>query len=117
MKEEVSWRQSKRVRMVGAAAIVVLLIVLALRLAHSGFSVGTIFGGSSSKDVVIERDPAGNPLFGATCERGAYSCSDFKTQKRAQEVYDTCNTSENPDRYKLAKAGNGVACPGLPKEK
>ncbi|MBP6924051.1 MAG: excalibur calcium-binding domain-containing protein [Candidatus Pacebacteria bacterium] len=70
--------------------------------------------GESVQESLIKRDVSGNPIFGATCEENVYNCGDFSTQKEAQEVYDTCHTSENPDRHGLDRDGDGIACQSLP---
>jgi hypothetical protein len=137
MKEVASWRQSKKARL---TIIVVLLIIVAiiafffqktrlwmlgiavvllaafgLEVSNTDLDLGKLMHGQSVQDSLIKRDAAGNPIFGATCEQNVYNCGDFKTQKEAQEVYDTCHTSDNPDRHGLDKDGDGVACQSLPK--
>lgn len=137
MKEVAKWRQSKKARLiiiVGLLLIVgiiaflfektrlwmlgiaiVLLAAFGLEVSNTDLDLGKLIGGQSVEDSLIKRDPAGNPIFGATCEQNVYNCGDFKTQKEAQEVYDTCHTSDNPDRHGLDKDGDGVACQNLPK--
>jgi len=139
MKEVASWRQSKRVRLiviigllivVGLLALfvkklriwmigiaVVLFAALGLEMSNTDIDLGKLVGGHSVQDSLIKRDASGNPIFGATCEQNVYNCSDFTSQKEAQEVYDTCHTSDNPDRHGLDKDGDGVACQSLPKGK
>lgn len=96
---------------------IVLLAALGLEVSNTDINLGTLFETGSVEDSMIKRDPAGNPIFGATCEENVYNCKDFKTQSQAQEVYDTCHTSDNPDRHGLDKDGNGEACQDLPKGK
>jgi hypothetical protein len=137
MKEVAKWRQSKKVRLgiiVGLLLVVtlllfffeklrlwmlgigiVLLAALGMEVSNTDFDLEKLFGTESAEESKIKRDPAGNPLFGATCEEAVYKCSDFNTQKEAQEVYDTCHTSENRDRHGLDKDEDGRACPNLPK--
>lgn len=139
MKEVAKWRQSKKARLiiiigllivVGLLALfveklrlwmfgiaIVLLAALGLEVSNTDLNLGTLFETGSVEDSMIKRDPAGNPIFGATCEENVYNCKDFKTQSQAQEVYDTCHTSDNPDRHGMDKDGNGVACQDLPKGK
>ena len=139
MKEVAKWRQSKKARLViiigllvvvGLLALfveklrlwmfgiaIVLLAALGLEVSNTDINLGTLFETGSVEDSMIKRDPAGNPIFGATCEQNVYNCADFKTQPQAQEVYDTCHTSDNPDRHGMDKDGNGVACQDLPKGK
>ena len=139
MKEVAKWRQSKKARLiiiigllivVGLLALfveklrlwmfgiaIVLLAALGLEVSNTDLNLGTLFETGSVEDSMIKRDPAGNPIFGATCEENVYNCKDFKTQPQAQEVYDTCHTSDNPDRHGLDKDGNGEACQDLPKGK
>jgi hypothetical protein len=136
MKEVAKWRQSKKARL---TIIVVLLVIVAiiaflfektrlwmlgiavvllaafgLEVANTDLDLGKLLSGDSVQESLIKRDPAGNPIFGATCEQNVYNCGDFSTQKEAQEVYDTCHTSDNPDRHGLDKDGDGVACQSLP---
>lgn len=47
------------------------------------------------------------------CSRNAYNCTDFKTKKEAQEVYDQCGGVGN-DVHKLDKNKDGTACDSLP---
>ncbi|MEN9920711.1 MAG: hypothetical protein RL538_604 [Candidatus Parcubacteria bacterium] len=137
MKEVAKWRQSKKARLiiiVGLLVVVallafffeklrwwmlgigvVLLTALGMEVSNTDLDLGKLMSGESVEESLIKRDPAGNPIFGATCEQNVYNCGDFDTQKEAQEVYDTCHTSENPDRHGLDKDGDGVACQNLPK--
>ncbi len=136
MKEVAKWRQNKNVRLgiiIGLLVLViiiafffeklrlwmlgigiVLLAALGMEVANTDIDLGTLVETGSLEESFIKRDAEGNPLFGATCEENVYNCSDFKTQKEAQEVYDTCNTSENRDRHGLDRDGDGVACQSLP---
>ncbi|MEK7462700.1 MAG: excalibur calcium-binding domain-containing protein [Patescibacteria group bacterium] len=139
MKEVANWRQSKKARLgiiVGLLVIVVLLglffeklriwmigigivllAALGMEVSNTDFDLGKMMETGSMEESLIKRDTAGNPIFGATCEENVYNCGDFKTQNEAQEVYDTCHTSENIDRHGLDKDGDGVACQNLPKAK
>lgn len=137
MKEVAKWRQSKKARLIiiiGLLVIVallafffeklrlwmlgigiVLLAALGMEVANTDLDLGKLMSGESVEESLIKRDATGNPIFGATCEQNVYNCGDFSTQKEAQEVYDTCHTSENVDRHGLDKDGDGVACQSLPK--
>lgn len=137
MKEVAAWRQSKKVRLIVIIALlvivallaifvkklrlwmigiaVVLLAALGMEASNTDIDLGKLISGESVQDSMIKRDVSGNPIFGATCEENVYNCGDFKTQGEAQEVYDTCHTSENIDRHGLDKDGDGVACQSLPK--
>jgi hypothetical protein len=136
MKEVAKWRQSKKARLiiivvllivVGVIAFlfektrlwmlgiaIVLLAAFGLEVSNTDLDLGKLISGQSVEESLIKRDPAGNPIFGATCGQNVYNCGDFKTQKEAQEVYDTCHTSENPDRHGLDRDGDGTACQNLP---
>lgn len=136
MKEVAKWRQSKKARLiiiVGLLVVValiafffeklrwwmlgigiVLLTALGMEVSNTDLDLGKLISGESVEESLIKRDPAGNPIFGATCEQNVYNCGDFDTQNEAQEVYDTCHTSENPDRHGLDRDGDGVACQSLP---
>lgn len=136
MKEVAKWRQSKKARLIiiiGLLVIVallafffeklrlwmlgigiVLLAALGMEVSNTDLDLGKLMDTGSVQESLIKRDPAGNPIFGATCEQNVYNCGDFSTQPEAQEVYDTCHTSDNPDRHGLDKDGDGVACQSLP---
>lgn len=137
MKEVAKWRQSKKARLIiiiGLLVVVallaifveklrlwmlgigiVLLAALGMEVSNTDLDLGKLLSGDTVQESLIKRDPAGNPIFGATCEENVYNCADFDTQGEAQEVYDTCHTSDNPDRHGLDKDGNGVACQDLKK--
>jgi hypothetical protein len=85
-----------------------------MEVSNTDLDLGKLIETGSVEESLIKRDVEGNPIFGATCEENVYNCGDFKTQAEAQEVYDTCNTSENPDRHGLDRDGDGVACQSLP---
>lgn len=136
MKEVASWRQSKNARLIiifGLLVLVaiiaflfektrlwmlgigaVLLIALGLEVSNTDVDLSKAWEQKSFENTLIKRDENGNPLFGATCEENVYNCSDFTTQPEAQEVYDTCHTTETPDRHGLDRDGDGVACQSLP---
>lgn len=136
MKEVANWRQNKKVRL---SIIVVLLIIVAvvafffektrlwmlgigvvllaalgMEVANTDIDLGKMVETGSISESIIKRDATGNPIFGATCEENVYNCGDFKTRSEAQEVYDTCHTSEIPDRHGLDRDGDGIACQSLP---
>jgi hypothetical protein len=136
MKEVASWRQSKKARLIIIVVLLVIVAIIAfffektrmwmigvaivllaafgLEVSNTDLDLGKLVSGQSVQDSLIKRDATGNPIFGATCEQNVYNCGDFKTQKEAQEVYDTCHTSDNPDRHGLDKDGDGKACQSLP---
>lgn len=136
MKEVAAWRRNKNVRLaiiVGLLVIVaiiaflfektrlwmlgigaVLLVALGLEVANTDIDLGKMMETGSISESIIQRDDDGNAIYGATCEQNVYNCSDFKTQGEAQEVYDTCNSPENPDRHGLDRDGDGIACQSLP---
>ncbi len=136
MKEVAKWRQSKKARLgiiIGLLVLVViiafffeklrlwmlgigivLLAALGMEVSNTDLDLGKLIETGSVQESLIKRDIEGNPIFGATCEENVYNCGDFKTQTEAQEVYDTCNTSENRDRHGLDRDGDGVACQSLP---
>jgi hypothetical protein len=137
MKKVAGWRQNKKTRLIiiiGLLVIValiafffeklrwwmlgigvVLLAALGMEVSNTDLDLGKLVETGSVQESLIKRDASGNPLFGATCEENVYNCSDFSTQPEAQEVYDTCHTSEIPDRHGLDRDGDGVACQSLPK--
>ena len=136
MKEVANWRRSKKSRLiiiVGLLIIVAviafffektrlwmlgvgiaLLVALGLEVSNTDVDLETLVETGSLSESVIQRDENGNAIYGAMCEENVYNCSNFSTQPEAQEVYDTCHSSENPDRHGLDRDGDGVACQSLP---
>ncbi len=136
MRKVADWRKSKKIRLyiIGGLLLIVLLlaflfenlrlwmlgigtvllIALGLEVSNTDVDLGKMVETGSVKESIIKRDDKGNPLFGATCEENVYNCSDFSTQEEAQEVYETCKTSEIRDRHGLDRDGNGIACQNLP---
>ena len=64
-----------------------------------------VFFGGDRDEVVSEGD--------YVCDSDVYNCGDFATQAAAQEVYDFCGTTDNPDVHGLDNDGDGVVCEGL----
>ena len=69
--------------------------------------------GKEKSSTSIKKQPVG---MGSDydCSGNRYNCSDFKTQKQAQECYDHCWQMKNRDVHKLDGDGNGKACESLP---
>ncbi len=136
MKDVANWRQNKKSRLiiiVGLLILVgviafffektriwmlgigaVLLIALGLEATNTDVDLGKLVETGSLSESMIQRDENGKALYGATCEENVYNCSNFKTQSEAQEVYDTCTSTENRDRHGLDRDGDGIACQSLP---
>ncbi len=136
MKDVANWRQNKKSRLiiidgllilVGVIAFffektriwmlgigAVLLIALGLEATNTDVDLGKLLETGSLSESMIQRDENGKALYGATCEENVYNCSNFKTQSEAQEVYDTCTSTENRDRHGLDRDGDGIACQSLP---
>ena len=136
MKDVANWRQNKRSRLVIIIGLlllvvvigfffektrlfmigigVVLLVALGLEATNTDVDLGKLVETGSLSESIIKRDENGKALYGATCEENVYNCSNFTTQSEAQEVYDTCNSAENPDRHGLDRDGDGIACQSLP---
>lgn len=104
--------EKTRLFMIGIG--VVLLVALGLEATNTDLDLGKLVETGSISESMIQRDENGKALYGATCEENVYNCSNFKTQPEAQEVYDTCNTAETPDRHGLDRDGDGIACQSLP---
>lgn len=51
---------------------------------------------------------------GCDCSRNLYNCSDFKTQRQAQECYEHCKKVKGYDIHKLDRDGDGRVCESLP---
>lgn len=49
-----------------------------------------------------------------TCSSNSYNCSDFNTQKKAQEVYDYCVSLGYGDIHDLDRDNDGEVCESLP---
>jgi micrococcal nuclease len=47
------------------------------------------------------------------CSDNLYNCGDFKTQRQAQECYDSCRRLKGRDVHKLDRDGDGRVCDGL----
>jgi micrococcal nuclease len=47
------------------------------------------------------------------CSKNTYNCTSFKSQKEAQEAFDSCGGAEN-DVHKLDSDKDGVVCESLP---
>ncbi len=136
MKDVADWRQNKKSRLVIIIGLlllvivigfffektrlfmigigVVLLVALGLEASNTDVDLGKLVETGSLSESMIKRDENGKALYGATCEENVYNCGNFKTQPEAQEVYDTCNSAENPDRHGLDRDGDGIACQSLP---
>lgn len=136
MKEVANWRRNKnsrliiiigflllvgviafffektRIWMIGIGAV--LLVALGLEVTNTDVDLGKLVETGSLSESVIQRDADGNAIYGAMCEENVYNCGDFSTQSEAQEVFDTCNTTEKRDRHGLDRDGDGVACQSLP---
>ncbi len=50
---------------------------------------------------------------GVICSINAYDCSDFETQKEAQDIYEFCGGADN-DIHKLDSDNDKVVCESLP---
>lgn len=136
MREVANWRRSKKARLyiIGGLIIIVLVLgllfeslriwmvgigivllaALGLEMSNTDIDLGKAIETGSIEEAIIDRDKNGNLIFGAACEENLYNCSNFSTQPEAQEVYDTCYTTERPDRHGLDRDGDGVACQSLP---
>lgn len=51
---------------------------------------------------------------GCNCSANLYNCSDFKTQRQAQECYDYCKKVKGYDIHKLDRDKDGRVCESLP---
>ena len=51
---------------------------------------------------------------GCDCSGNRYNCSDFKTQRQAQECYDHCRRVKGRDVHKLDRDKDGRVCESLP---
>ena len=56
-----------------------------------------------------------NPIqYRVVAQAGGYNCSDFKTQRQAQECYDHCKELKGSDIHKLDRDKDGRVCKSLP---
>ncbi len=51
---------------------------------------------------------------GCDCSGNRYNCSDFKSQRQAQECYDHCRQVKGRDVHKLDRDKDGRVCESLP---
>ncbi len=104
--------EKTRLWMIGIAFV--LLAALGLEVSNTDFDLGKAVETGSLSESKIKRTEEGNLILGTMCDRASYNCSDFKTQKEAQEVFDKCG-SGGKDVHGLDRDGDGMACESLPK--
>ena len=158
MKEIANWRMNKKVRLyiIGGLLIlvavlafffeglrlwmlgigIVLLVALGFEAGNTDIDLGSVIGGESFSDSVIERDDEGNleqAADGGLLTRllrdkegnvvaagtsGAkytdeYNCDDFDTQPEAQQFFEKAG-GVTADVNRLDGNKDGVACQALP---
>jgi len=69
-----------------------------------------------SQETQTVTTPANTPVANTgdiNCSANTYNCTDFKKQKEAQQVFETCGGTKN-DVHKLDADKDGVVCESLP---
>ncbi len=104
------------------AMLAILLVALGLEANNTDYDLGKAIETKSFSKAKIERDPATGNIKNADAFCNAqeidYNCSDFKTQKEANEIYQKCKTSgKNMDAYGLDGDKDGKVCESLPQGK
>lgn len=108
---------NKYVKTTGIVAGTIAGIGAGLEVTNTDFNLKELYETGSLKEALMERDENGNlKNIGVICdaqEKGFYNynCSDFKTQKEAQEIYEQCGTDIN----RLDGDKDGMVCEALPK--
>ncbi len=68
----------------------------------------------SGKKKTVQQPARAKSGSGCDCSGNLYNCSDFKTQRQAQECYDHCKKVKGYDIHKLDRDGDGRVCESLP---
>lgn len=95
------------------AGMFILMAALGLEIAEKDLDLGTLMETGSISGSVIQRDEDGNLTnIQAICDASDYNynCSDFKTQKEANDVADQCEF----DVFGLDGDNDGIVCEALP---
>ncbi len=69
---------------------------------------------AKSAPLIVVEGSASLPASTIQCKSNAYDCKSFKSQKRAQYVYDYCAKQNGTDIHKLDGNKDGIVCEGLP---
>lgn len=96
--------------LIGSLAI--LLGGFGLEATNNDWNLSEVAKGKTMQEAKIKRDSSGNFLL-ESCQDNLYNCSNFKTQKEAQEVFDKCGGT-GADVNKLDGDHDGRACESLP---
>ena len=103
----------EKARMWILAGMFILLAALGLEIAEKDLDLGTLMETGSISESVIQRDEEGNLVdIQAICDATDYNynCSDFRTQKEANDVADRCEF----DVFGLDGDNDGIVCEALP---
>jgi hypothetical protein len=104
----------EKARMWILAGMFILLAALGLEIAEKDLDLGTLMETGSISESVIQRDEEGNLVdIQAICDATDYdyNCSDFRTQKEANDVADRCEF----DVFGLDGDNDGIVCEALPR--
>ncbi len=103
----------ERTRWIMIGAGIVLMTALGLEVAKTDIDLGKLVEtGSLAASKVVYGDD-GTINVGATCEQDEFNCDDFKDHAEAQNVFDSCNWTDNGDPHGLDGNNDGVACQAL----
>ena len=99
--------------------IALLLVAFGMEAKGTDYDMGKLIETKSFAKAKIERDPATGAITNADAFCNAqdidYNCSDFKTQKEANDIYMKCkNAGKNMDVYHLDGDHDGKVCESLP---
>ncbi len=99
--------------------IALLMVAFGMEAKNTDYDMGKLIETKSFTKAKIERDPVTNNIVNADALCNAqeidYNCSDFKTQKEANDIYLKCKgAGKNMDAYGLDGDKDGKVCESLP---
>jgi hypothetical protein len=99
--------------------IALLLLAFGMEAKNTDYDMGKLIETKSFAKAKIERDPVTHNITNADAFCNAqdidYNCSDFKTQKEANDIYTKCKgAGKNMDAYGLDGDKDGKVCESLP---
>jgi hypothetical protein len=106
-------------KVVIGSMIALLLVAFGMEAKNTDYDLGKAIQTKSFSKAKIERDPVTHNIVNADAFCNAqeidYNCSDFKTQKEANDIYQKCKTAgKNMDAYGLDGDKDGKVCEALP---
>lgn len=105
-------------KVVVGSMIALLLVAFGMEAKNTDYDLGKVIQTHSLAKAKIERDANGNISNAdsfCNAQEIDYNCSDFKTQKEANDIYQKCKTAgKNMDVYGLDRDHDGKVCESLP---